>query len=255
MNKGPKLIAVLVVIFIFGIQLFVFESYQSSVFINNNDDDDDNNNKKNDDNNNNNNNNKKNDDNVIKFKAKVCEKLLDSETCKKIEEELKSTTKKLNKEEIRAEEITNKYLEPIDPNKNTINNIQQTNKSIQIGNPESMQNKIVKSDANSQNLSSPPPTPPPSPPINTSDSSSNSLSLANLNTLDQNQLIDAISAKLSQLRNFEKNKISQVLIDLTQSTAAKGGDVMNSLRQIGTKILQNPSDPLIDKIIGIAQTK
>src|SRR5215207_6582369 len=139
MNKGPKLIAVLVVIFIFGIQLFVFESYQSSVFINNNDDDDDNNNK-NDDDNNNNNNNKKNDNNVIKFKAKVCEKLLDSETCKKIEEELKSTTKKLNKEEIRAEEITNKYLEPIDPNKNTINNIQQTNKSIQIGNPESMQN-------------------------------------------------------------------------------------------------------------------
>src|SRR5215203_2330666 len=102
MNKGPKLIAVLVVIFIFGIQLFVFESYQSSVFINNNDDDDDNNNKKNDDDNN------KNDNNVIKFKAKVCEKLLDSETCKKIEEELKSTTKKLNKEEIRAEEITNK---------------------------------------------------------------------------------------------------------------------------------------------------
>ena len=68
-------------------------------------------------------------------------------------------------------------------------------------------------------------------------------------------IIDAISAKISQLRNFEKNKISQVLIDLTQSTAAKGGDVMKSLRQIGTKILQNPSDPLVDKIIGLAQTK
>ena len=92
-------------------------------------------------------------------------------------------------------------------------------------------------------------------PINTTDSSSISLSLANLNTLDQNQLIDAISSKISQLRNFEKNKISQALFDLTQSTAAKGGDVMNSLRQIGTKILQNPSDPLVDKLIGLAQTK
>ncbi len=30
---------------------------------------------------------------------------------------------------------------------------------------------------------------------------------------------------------------------------------MNSLRQIGTKILQNSSDPLVDKIIGLAQTK
>ena len=68
--------------------------------------------------------------------------------------------------------------------------------------------------------------------------------------------MDAISSKISQLRNFEKNKISQALFDLTQNTAAKGGDVMNSLRQIGTKILQNPSDPLIiDKIIRLAQTK
>ena len=83
------------------------------------------------------------------------------------------------------------------------------------------------------------PSPPSPPSINTSDSSSISLSLENLNTLNQNQLIDAISSKISQLRSFEKNKISQSLFNLTQSTAAKGGDVMNSLRQIGTKILQN----------------
>ena len=122
---------------------------------------------------------------------------------------------------------------------------------------------ITMSDSISQNPSIPPPTTsslspspsPPSPPINTPDSSGISLSLANLNTLDQNQLIDAISSKISQLRTFEKNKISQALFDLTQSTAAKGGDVMNSLRQIGTKILQNPSDPLVDRIIGLAQTK
>ena len=128
-------------------------------------------------------------------------------------------------------------------------------------------NSIRMSDSLSQNPSIPPsttsslspspsPPSPPSAPKNTTDSSSTSLSLANLNTLDQNQLMDAISSKISQLRNFEKNKISQALFDLTQNTAAKGGDVMKSLRQIGTKILQNPSDPLIiDKIIRLAQTK
>ena len=243
MNKEPTLIAVLVVIFIFGIQLLVIESYQTSLFKNNNDDDD-------------NNNNDDDDNNDGKFEAKICEKLLDSETCKKIEEELKSKTKKLTKEEIQAEQIRSRYLEPVDPNQNTINNIEQTNENTQIGNSEPIQNEIIKSDANPQNLSSPPPSSPSPPsPINTTDSSSISLSLLNLNTLDQNQLIDAISSKISQLRNFDKNKISQALFDLTKSTAAKGGDVMNSLRQIGTKILQNSSDPLIGKIIGLAQTK
>ena len=257
MNKEPTLIAVLVVIFIFGIQLLVIESYQTSLFKNNNDDDD-------------NNNNDDDDNNDGKFEAKICKKLLDSETCKKIEEELKSKTKKLTKEEIQAEQKTKKltkeeiqaeqirsrYLEPVDPNQNTINNIEQTNENTQIGNSEPIQNEIIKSDANPQNLSSPPPSSPSPPsPINTTDSSSISLSLLNLNTLDQNQLIDAISSKISQLRNFDKNKISQALFDLTKSTAAKGGDVMNSLRQIGTKILQNSSDPLIGKIIGLAQTK
>src|SRR5215204_3792978 len=243
MNKEPTLIAVLVVIFIFGIQLLVIESYQTSLFKNNNDDDD-------------NNNNDDDDNNDGKFEAKICEKLLDSETCKKIEEELKSKTKKLTKEEIQAEQIRSRYLEPVDPNQNTINNIEQTNENTQIDNSEPIQNEIIKSDSISQNLSSPPPSSPSPPsPINTTDSSSISLSLLNLNTLDQNQLIDAISSKISQLRNFDKNKISQALFDLTKSTAAKGGDVMNSLRQIGTKILQNSSDPLIGKIIGLAQTK
>ena len=54
---------------------------------------------------------------------------------------------------------------------------------------------------------------------------------------------------------LKSRRITQALLDLTQVTAAKGGDPMNNLRQIATKILQNPSDPLIDKIIGLAQTK
>ena len=134
MSKELTLIAVLVVIFIFGIQFLVFESYQSSLFKNDNDNDDDNNN--NDEDNNN---------NDREFKVKICEKLLDSETCEKIQEELKSKTKKLSKEEIQEElksktkklskeeiqeeQIRSKYLEPVDPNQNTINNI---NKQMKI---------------------------------------------------------------------------------------------------------------------------
>ena len=272
MNKGPKLIAVLVVVFIFSIQLLVFESDQSlfpssdknennfftiSVFKGNNDDNDD------DDNN-----------GDGKFESQICGKLLDSETCKKIEEEIKSNTKKLTKEEIQAEEIRNKYLEPVEPNQDTINTIEQTNENTQIGNSEQMQNEIIKSDSLSQNQASPPPPPstatatsPPPPPPSTatantpppsaSSSKTPSLSLANLNTLDQNQLIDAISSKISQLRNFEKDKITQALSELTKTTATKGGagDVMKSLKQIGTTILKDPSTPVIDKIIEFARTK
>ncbi|MGE5633744.1 MAG: hypothetical protein ACM3VV_00795, partial [Deltaproteobacteria bacterium] len=144
MNKGPKLIAVLVVIFIFGIQLLVFESYQSLFPTS---DKNDNNyltfsakKEKNDNNDDN------NDDDV----SKICNKLLDSETCKKIEEEIKSKTKKLTKE-TQEEAITSKYLEPADSNQNTINNIEQTTESEQIGNSEPKQNEIVKSDSISQN--------------------------------------------------------------------------------------------------------
>ena len=244
MNKESKFIAVLVVIFIFSIQLLVFESYQSlfsssdknennyftiSTKEDNDKDDDE------DDNNDN-----------VGFDFETCKKILDSETCKKIgDSEIILSTNQLTKEEIQAEEITRKYLEPADPNQKTIDILGQ------------MQNKILESDMSQNQGSLTPYTTPTTPSVTTPGPSSSTplLSLENLNTLDQNQLIDAISSKISQLRTFEKNKITQALFDLTQGTAAKGGDVMNSLRQIGTKILQNPSDPLIDKIIGLAQTK
>ncbi|MCC2648842.1 MAG: hypothetical protein K0R16_1645, partial [Nitrososphaeraceae archaeon] len=175
MNKGPKLIAVLVVIFMFSIQLLVFDSYQSSVFNNNNNNDDDDDNNNNDD----------DDNNDGEFEAKVCEKLLDSETCKKIADELKSSTKKLSKEEIQAEQIRSKYLQPSPP--------PTTSPPPPTTSPPP------------PTTSPPPPTtspPPPTTSLNTTNSSGISLSLANLNTLDQNQLIDAISSKISQLRTF-----------------------------------------------------
>ena len=227
MNKESKFIAVLVVIFIFSIQLLVFESYQSK---NNNDDDDDNNN-----------------DNV-KFDFNTCKKLLDAETCKQIEDNeiiFNTNTNQLSKEEMQAEEITRKYLEPVDPNQDTNTILGQ------------MRSQIIESE-NTQNQGSLTPYTTPTPPSVTTPappSSIPSLSLENLNILDQNQLIDAISSKISQLRGFEKNKITQALFELTQGTAAKGGDVMKNLRQIGTTIIQDPSGPLIDRILGIAQTK
>ena len=227
MNKESKFIAVLVVIFIFSIQLLVFESYQSK---NNNDDDDDNNN-----------------DNV-KFDFNTCKKLLDAETCKQIEDNeiiFNTNTNQLSEEEMQAEEITRKYLEPADPNQDTNTILGQ------------MRSQIIESE-NTQNQGSLTPYTTPTPPSVTTPappSSIPSLSVENLNILDQNQLIDAISSKISQLRGFEKNKITQALFELTQGTAAKGGDVMKNLRQIGTTIIQDPSAPLIDRILGIAQTK
>ena len=232
MNKTPKLIAVLVVIFIFGIQLLVFESYQSLFPTSD----------KNDNNylfissikeNNNN-----NDDDDEESESVICTKLLDSETCKKIEKEIESKTKKLSKEELQAEEITSKYLEPVEPNqdKNQASQPTPTSPSTTTSSP-------------SASVTPPPLSPPPS------SSSTPALSLSNLNTLDQSQLIDAISSKISQLRTFEKTKITQALSMLAATTAAKGGNPIDSLRQIGTTILEDPSASIIDRIIGLAQTK
>jgi len=110
-----------------------------------------------------------------------------------------------------------------------------------------IENQMEKSDINSQNQTS-------YFSINTTeDSSSNSL--INVNALDENQLIDAISLNISRVHNFEKNKITQALNDLTEATKANGGDVMINLRQIATIIIKDPSDPLSDKIIELAKTK
>src|SRR5215211_8590079 len=219
MNKGPKLIAVLVVIFIFGIHLLVFESYQSlfSTF-----DKNENNYlaistiKENDEDNNDEDNNDEDNNDDGGFDAKLCNKLYDTEICKKIEEEIKSkeiqskeiksSNKKLTKEEIQAEEITNKYLEPVNP-----------------PNPPS---PVTPPPATTSHVTPPPAT-------------NNSPPLANVNTLDENQLIDAIASEISKLKNFDKNSITQALFELTQATAAQGGDVLKNLRQIGTTILQN----------------
>jgi hypothetical protein len=258
MNKDFTFIAVLVVIFVFSIQFLVFEIYPS---------------RGNEDDNNHNNN--------IEIDSETCNRLFDSKICKQIQEgKIKLNTNELAKgeltnEEIQSEEIIKKYLESPDPNQNTLNILgQMRNKIIESENQAplnpytnppgpSVTNPPGPSVTNppGPSVTNPPGpsvTNPPGPSVTNPPGPSSStplLTIENLNILDQSQLIDAISSKISQIRTFDKNKLSQALFDLTQATAAKGGDVMKNLRQIGTKILQNPSDPLIDRIIGLAQTK
>jgi hypothetical protein len=192
MNKIAKLIAVLVVFFIFSIQLLVFESYQT-LFPTSDE-------------------NKNND-------------FDDSEEEQSTDEE--------DEPRYGEEQVQSKTPESYKPQNNII------------------ENEILKSNNNSQKQFSPSPSP--SPPLKTLNAPSKSS--INLNALDQNQLIDMISLKISQTHNVEKNKITQALIDETEKTKSKGGDVMKTLRQIATIIIKNPSHPLADKIIGIAKTK
>jgi hypothetical protein len=64
------------------------------------------------------------------LEAKICNKLFDSETCEKIEVDTPVEDKELTEEEIKAEAIINRYLEPVEsetiPIDNTIDNEVET---------------------------------------------------------------------------------------------------------------------------------
>jgi hypothetical protein len=53
---------------------------------------------------------------------KICNKLFVSETCEKIKEDKPVAKKELTKEEMKAEAILNKYLEPVESKNKAINN-------------------------------------------------------------------------------------------------------------------------------------
>ncbi len=211
MNKIAKLIAVLVVFFIFSIQLLIFESYQT-LFPTSED-------------------NENND-----FDDSEEEQSPDEENEPGYgKEQVRSKTSESYKPGYGKEQVQSKTSESYKPQNNII------------------ENEILKSNNNSQKQFSSSPSPSPSPPLKAPNAPIKSS--INLNALDQNQLIDMISLKISQTHNFEKNKITQALIDETEKTKTKGGDVMKFLRQMATIIIKNPSHPLADKIIGIAKTK
>ena len=161
-----------------------------------------------------------------------------------------------------TDENTNKYFDDSSSQNSDYNIYQDQEKSNNIEEFESQRalesnsqrtkiigNEITKSNSNSQSqLGS-------SSPGTTNSLSSSSNSLQNLNILDQNQIIDVISSKLSQVHKIEKNKITQVLVDLTKLTTANNKDPMKYLRQIATTIVKNPSHPMITELIKRANTQ
>ena len=56
------------------------------------------------------------------LEAKICNKLFDSETCEKIEVDTPVEDKELTEEEIKAEAIINRYLEPVESETKQIDN-------------------------------------------------------------------------------------------------------------------------------------
>jgi hypothetical protein len=188
MNKRIQLIAVLLVIFLFSIQLLMFDSYQS-IFPNLDEN-----------------------DNYYLDKSEIAEENDDEDDdTKSIKEDPPSRT-----------------LESYNSGKTAI------------------ENEMEERNHNSQNQSSPSS-------ISVNIPNSSSTSSLNLNILNQNQLVDVISLEISQAYNIEKDKIKQALFDLIEITQTKNGDVLKPLRQIATSIINDPFDPISDKIIGIVK--
>lgn len=165
MNKRIQLITILV-IFLFSIQLLIFESYQT-IFPN----PDENN-------------------NYYLDETEISENNDDEDNTKYTKEDPPNK----------------RSLESYNSGKTTIQN--EMEERTQYSQNQSSHSSISIKIPNSSNFSS-----------------------INLDTLDQNQLVDVISLKVSQAHNIEEYKIKQVLIDLIKITQTKNGDVLKSLRQ------------------------
>ena len=74
----------------------------------------------------------------------------------------------------------------------------------------------------------------------------------NLNNLDQQQLVDLIATEISTANNIDKNKVMQAVNDLSESTKAKGGNVIESLQKIAGLVLNDPTGNAANVIINAA---
>lgn len=165
------------------------------------------------------------------LEQKVCNKLFESETCEKIKE-FKPIEKEeeLTEEEIKAEAIINKYLEPVESEKKSTIDNNILNQSEE----EQLSTQVNQSSVNSPTVST---------------------NTQNLNNLNQVQLVDLISSTISNANNIDKNKIIQSLNDFIEPTKAKGGNVIESLKQLSEIILKEPSGSIANTIINLAKTK
>lgn len=197
------------------------------------------------------------------LEQKICNKLFESETCEKVKEDKPiEKEEELTEEEIKAEALINRYLEPVEPEKQSNDNL--VNGETEIGSSNNDSSGSIITDPNEtiesqisinskqQNNSGLP-----SPQIN--QSSLNNLNMLNgsqnLNNLNQVQLVDLIALTISNANNIDKNKVTQALDLFIEPTKAKGDNVIDLLKKIADIILKDPSGNTANKIINVAKTK
>jgi hypothetical protein len=93
---------------------------------------------------------------------------------------------------------------------------------------------------------------PTQPAVNTPNVSTNT---QNFNNLNKAQLVDLIATEISNANNVDKNKLIQAVNDLSESTKAKGGNDIESLKNIAELVLNDPSGKAANMIINVANTK
>ena len=93
--------------------------------------------------------------------------------------------------------------------------------------------------------------PPPTPPQSSTNTTNQNLN----NNLNQQKLVDQIASTISIANNIDKNKVIQVLNDLIETTKAKGGNVIESLKKIADVISKDPSGVAANKIVNAANRK
>lgn len=196
----------------------------------------------------------------------ICNKLFESETCEKVKEDKPiEKEEELTEEEIKAEALINRYLEPVESEKQSNDN--RVNGEIEIGSSNSdssngnnsiitVPNETIESqisiNSSQQNNSGLLSTP-----IN--QTSLNNLNMLNspqnINNLNQVQLVDLIALTISNANNIDKNKVIQALNVFIEPTKAKGDNVIDLLKKIADVILKDPSGNTANKIINVAKTK
>jgi hypothetical protein len=206
------------------------------------------------------------------LEQKICNKLIESEKCEKMKEVKPLERKELTEEEIKAEAIINRYLEPVESEKkSSIDNSLSTETEIDSSNSlggfsssrndsstilsnevESKDSTNLNQQINSGFLSTQE--------VNQSSANKKSPDVSstntqNLNNLNQLQLVDLIASTISNANNIDKNKVTQSLNDLIEPTKAKGINFIDSLKKIAEVILKDPSGNTANKIINIAKTK
>jgi hypothetical protein len=193
---------------------------------------------------------------------KICNKLFVSETCEKIKEKKPVAKKELTEEEMKAEAILNKYLEPVDSDKKSINN--SINGAPEIGSSSSMTDSslILSNNLGSTDITNPSKkiknellTPQQTTNKSSVKNPNVSINPQNLDNFTQVQLVDLISAEISNAGHINKNKVTMSINDFIGPTEAKGGNVLEYLKQIAEIVLKDPSGNIANKIINLAKTK